>query len=150
DALGYGDDRHPHDGGTRRPALERDAQAAEERLRIARRGGEVEHALVTAAVVEGEDEADPCTADAVEPEAGGGTRAEPAQPEEQGLPHVEGVLEGGRPLHVARRRRRGERPLVLAACRAGERDTGGAEADRDLGDWQAREIAEPVHPPACE
>src|SRR5262249_12868260 len=37
DALGYGGDRHTHDGGARRPALERDAEAAQESLRIARR-----------------------------------------------------------------------------------------------------------------
>src|SRR5262245_36593940 len=149
-ALGHGGHRHGRDRGTQRAALERDTQAAEERLHVARRGGEVERAHVASAIVEAEDQADARAADAVEPEARDRSLDGPAEHEEQGLQRLDRVLEGHRFLDVGRGGRGSEGPGVLAARCAGELDAGGAEADRDLGDRETGEIAEPVHAPAGE
>src|SRR5262249_5892320 len=122
----------------------------EERLHVARRGGEVERAHVATAIVEAEDQADARAADAVEPEARDRPLDETAEHEEQRLQRLDRVLEGRRFLDVGRGWRGSEGPGAVAARGAGKLDAGGAEADRDLGAGEAGEIAEPVHAPAGE
>ena len=102
-ALGHGDECDRGDGGARWMRLERHAQAAEQRLRVARRRRQVERAVVAAAVVEAERETESGAADAVETEPRHDPLHQRAQHEEQRLERVERPLERHGLLDVAGR-----------------------------------------------